>query len=143
MDSRSELIFENGLPKERSFTDAEILAMEDRLATSYETPEPPSDPLTSEPSSGDIFQPPSDGNLPRVKSDSVDLVYKRQAVAYWKSGAKKRLSFSNVHHRFKKLKSMGMLEHWARQISPDSRSEKLRMIFQKTLEQYDKVNCID
>ena len=82
MDSRSELIFQNGLPKERSFTDAEILAMEDRLATSYETPEPPSDPLTSEPSSGDIFQPPSDGNLPRVKSDSVDLVYKRQAVAY-------------------------------------------------------------
>ena len=117
-----------------------ILNMEDRLNTSTVSEEPPSDPLTSEPSSGSLFEPPSEGNLPKVKTVSVDLDYKRRAVAYWKSGSKKRRSFSGVQQKFKKVKSFGMLESWARQIHPDSRSEKLRMIFQRTLAQYDKVH---
>ena len=87
MDFPSELVFENGLPRERIFTSAEILNKEDRLITSAVSEEPPSDPLTSEPSSGSLFEPSSEGNLPKLKTVSVDLNYKRRAVAYWKDGS--------------------------------------------------------
>ena len=142
MDLSLEL--DNGLP--RYFTDAELTQIEDRLSLPVTAPgsEPSSgnEPLTSEPSSGNIFEPDSDGNLPSKKQPSVDIDYKRQAVVYWMSGKKKRLSIASVQFKFKKVKSRGRLQHWARQISLESRSKKLRTIVKKTLEAYNKVCLI-
>lgn len=140
MDHLTELVFRDGLPQERLLTEEELANREMLHASeTISAKEPPSDPLTSEPSSGNVFAPSETGNLAKGRNNA-ELDYRRAAVAYWKSGVRKQLSFATVQSKFVKVKSRGMLQHWAKQLNPASRMEKLRLLEAKTLELYDAVS---
>ena len=137
----TELVFENGLPVERMLTDDDLLLMEDRMETSYALDEPLSS--QSEPSTNSTAEPSSlesikiSGGPPDKNSTPLD--YRRRAVAYWKGGGKKKFSIAHVRNRFRKVKNIDMLRRWEKQLNPGARSEKLRLIFDGTYEEYIKV----
>ena len=140
MDWNSELVFIDGLPNgvRHRVTDQELLQMEDRLDIVPLTAEPSSASSVEQPSSSSIYQPSSDDTRFH-KTEGPALDYERGAVGYWKSGKRKRLSLGSVRGRFPLVKSIRTLRRWAAQINPKSRSEKLRNIFNKTLEVYNEV----
>ncbi|OQV22538.1 hypothetical protein BV898_03364 [Hypsibius exemplaris] len=131
-----ELVYDNGLPCDVSVTDEELMVLDDRLMDVDE-----SDNSAPESSSHEVFEPNSDhGNLKRGSGwkNAPSLEYKMQAVAYWKSGKKKRLSLPNVQNRFVLVTSKSLLFKWAQQIDPKSRLGKMRRIFEITKAAFDK-----
>jgi len=71
--------------------------------------------------------------------NEIDLEYKQKAVAFWRSGKKrKRRSFDSVKTQFKKVSNQNVLYRWEKQIElGGSRLEKLLKISQYVLEQFN------
>ena len=146
MDFFSELVYQNGLPIEfvvsvDVFPGEESPQQEPVSSSSQNLLSP-----RSQPSSDNLFKPNSDEHprhgLKLRNKPSVDIEYKRKAVAWWKSGVKKRKSVSSVRRRFKKVKSERMLFKWFQQVNAECRSEKLRLVQGKTWDSYLQV-CLN
>jgi len=72
----------------------------------------------------------------KVKTD-VELQYKIDAVNFWHSGKKKKLSFESVKHRFSKVPNVNTLYKWEQQIEKGgTRSDKLLQISNYVLDHF-------
>lgn len=67
--------------------------------------------------------------------DIVD--YRKKAVAFWKSGKKRPLSFVTVRARYKKLKALKLLYRWEEQTTKGGRRvNKFEQIMKGTIEKF-------
>lgn len=74
-----------------------------------------------------------------AKTHIINLDYKKEVVAFWKSGKTKKLSFDTVKNKYKKLKTVRQLYRWANDVDQrGNRLDKLRVISEKTLEDFLK-----
>ena len=140
--------WEDGLPRERSFTVSEISSLnEDRLLADDEPAfdEPSSFRFMTTPSSHELFRPRPKKNLAKTY---VPLETKIKAVAWWKSckrtnkfGNPKKRAFPTVQRKFPAVIHIQQLYKWEKQISepsPGSRIDKLYLLFKITSAVYNE-----
>lgn len=73
--------------------------------------------------------------------DNIDFDYKQRAVAFWRSGKRKRRSLESVQSKFSKVKHQRMLYRWQDQISQGgSRLEKLLNISEYVLNEFNSAS---
>jgi len=59
-------------------------------------------------------------------NDSIDIVYKKSAVDFWRSSKTSRRSLSTIQHRYRKVKDLKQLYRWKKQVANNGvRKEKL------------------